>query len=325
MAAEKRKRTAPGLWNIQVIGTPKGMLVTGVVLKKPATPLGPEGTWWSTLKKTIRTYFLSPYVGAFILRCNGKDHRITTNKHGGFATEIDDEFSQNLQFLDSEGENRLSLLHSYPHNFDYRKAPYIVISDIDDTILVSNSAKFFSKLWLMLFRQTDRRNFVEETEHAYRKLKEKVPFAYVSASEYNLYSIITNFISYHDLPLGPVLLRPFQRWNKVLDETDRRQYKIDRINQLMNQYPDTKFVLFGDDSQDDPGVYRETIKKFDGRVHSVYLRKTGFVSDKKNKEKLEQFTGKTDVYSYEHFDEIKTPINALIDEATDGRQPHFGR
>ena len=318
MAVRKKKQATPGLWSVQVIGNPNGMLVTGVVLKKPATPLGPEGTWWSTLKKTVRTYFLSPYIGAIILRINGNDHRILTNLHGGFSAEIDEDFSKSIQFLNAEAITPLSLLHSYPHNFDYRSTRFMVISDIDDTILVSNSARFFSKLWLMLFRQTDRRNFVEETEHAYRRLKSKIPFAYVSASEYNLYSIITNFLVFHELPIGPVLLRPFQRWNKVFDRTSRREYKMNRISQLMSQFPNTKFILFGDDSQDDPWVYREIMKTFHERVHSVYLRKTGFISDEKNTQKVEQFSGETAVYSYEHFSEIEIPVNALIDEAATG-------
>lgn len=316
--ADKKTKYTPGIWNVQVIGTPQGMLVTGVVLKKPATPLGPEGKWWSTLKKTIRTYFLSPYVGSFIIRAKGKDHQVITNNHGGFETHLDEAFNADLQFMDSTGKRPLSLLHTYPHNFNYTQHKLMVISDIDDTILVSNSSKFFSKLWLMLFRQTDRRNFVEETEHAYRKLKQKLPFAYVSASEYNLYSIITNFLVYHELPVGPVLLRPFQRWNKVFDRSSRRDYKINRITTLLNQFPQTQFILFGDDSQDDPWVYSEIIRKFPNQVHSVFLRKTGFVSDEKSCEKLEHFSGNTAVYAYKHFDEIQSPVNTLMNEVAVG-------
>lgn len=311
--------STPGIWNIQVIGTPKGMLVTGIVLKKPATPLGPEGKWWATLKKTIRTYFLNPFGGQFIIRTKLRDYTVKTNRHGGFEAQLEEGFDADLQFMNARGNQALSLLHTYPHNFNYTAEKLMVISDIDDTILVSKSSQFFSKLWLMLFRQTDRRNFVEETEHAYRQLKNHLPFVYVSASEYNLYSIITNFLVYHELPLGPVLLRPFQRWNKVFDRTSRRDYKINRITMLLEQFPHTRFVLFGDDSQDDPWVYSEMMRKYPDQVHSAYLRKTGFDSDEKSAKKLAHFTDHSVVYAYDHFDEIKSPINTLIHEVAIGR------
>jgi len=319
MADKKKYPSGPGLWNAQSIQTPKGVLVTGVLLRKPANPLPPQGSWWSTLKKTIRTYFLKPYKGAFYLSIDGEKHEVQTDSHGGFEACVETTSPNDLKFLERDGETPISLLHSYPHEFDFSKARYMVISDIDDTILVSKSALFFSKLWLMLFRQTAKRNFVEETEQAYRKLlKTKVPFAYVSASEYNLFSIISNFVTFHELPLGPILLRPMQRWKNVVKSKDRQTYKIDRIEQLIEQFPETRFVLFGDDSQHDPQVFGQIIERHPKNIHAVYLRKTGFISDEKSSAKLEQISKEVDVYSYAQFSEIEPPINTLIDEITAG-------
>lgn len=314
----KSKSSGSGLWNVQAVRSKKGLMITGVMLRKPANPLGPESGWWPTLKKTIRTYFLKPYKGQFRLRANGDVHDIHTDQHGGFETEIEGDFSRPLNFLEEDGTTAISQLHTYPHIFDFHNARHIVISDIDDTILVSKSSLFFSKLWLMLFRQTSRRNYVEETEQAYRKLMAtSVPFVYVSASEYNLYSIISNFIVYHDLPLGPILLRPFQRWKNVVKSKDRMEYKINRIEHLVAQFPDTKFVLFGDDSQHDPVVFEKIAAKYPKNVRAIFLRKTGWGAPLKYGLMPSDETD-IEVHLYEHFNEIEKPINTLIDEITVG-------
>ncbi|MFN2424582.1 MAG: App1 family protein, partial [Cryomorphaceae bacterium] len=262
---------------------------------------------------------LKPYKGLFRLQVNGDMHTIHTDSHGGFETKLTGDFNRPLTFLEKDGTTPISQLHTYQHIFDYRDATYMVVSDIDDTILVSKSSLFFSKLWLMLFRQTARRSFVEETECAYRRLmKTNVPFVYVSASEYNLYSIISNFIVYHDLPVGPILLRPFQRWKNVVKSKSRLEYKINRIERLIAQFPDTRFILFGDDSQHDPLVFERIASKYPKNVRSVFLRKTGWGEPFEIQLPPADNTD-IDVHLYEHFSEIEKPVNNLINEITAGR------
>lgn len=305
----------PGLWNAQSILTPKGLIAAGVVLKKPATPLSPEGSGWATLKKTVRTYFLSPHIGTIDFRAGENNELVSIDKNGGFEIDFSLSGDEELEIIDPDTGKPIPRLHSYPHRFDYRKSKYMVISDIDDTILVSKSSRFFSKLWLMLFRQTSRRNSVEETEQAYRKLMTTpVNFVYVSASEYNLFSIISNFIVHHDLPVGPVLLRPFQHWKNLLKPRERGNYKVKRIRGLINHFPDTQFILFGDDSQHDPGVFAEIAEEYPAQIRAIYLRKTGYITQQKSDKKLTQIKGEVDVYSYSIYADIEHPINDLIDE-----------
>lgn len=291
-------------------------MVSGVLLRKPARPLAPESTWWKTLRKTIRTYFLEPYSGPFFLRNGEELISLETDKHGSFEAFLPTTDTV-LQFVAADRKTTISPLHPYPHRFDYQNARYLVVSDIDDTILISKSSIFFSKLWLMLFRQTARRNFVEETEQAYRQLmRNAVPFAYLSASEYNLFSTITNFITYHELPLGPVLLRPFQRWKRLLNPRDRKHYKLDRFEALIAHFPGTHIILFGDDSQHDPQVFADILTHHPGRIRAVFLRKTGFVPDDTGSNILAPHAETTPVFAFSKFSEIEQPLNALIDEIT---------
>lgn len=313
------KHAPPGLWNAQSILTPKGLIAAGVVLKKPATPLSPEGSGWATLKKTVRTYFLRPHTGSIQLVAGAHSKSINADQNGGFEVDFTLDNGGELTIIDPDTGKVIPRLHAYPHRFDYRRAKYLVISDIDDTILVSKSSRFFSKLWLMLFRQTSKRNFVEETEQAYRKLMATaVNFVYVSASEYNLFSIISNFIVHHDLPVGPVLLRPFQHWKNLLKPRERGNYKVKRIRRLVNHFPDTQFVLFGDDSQHDPGVFAEIAAEYPAQIRAIFLRKTGYITNQKSDKKLTQIKGEVEVHSYSKYADIEQPLNTLIDEITSG-------
>ncbi len=40
----------------------------------------------------------------------------------------------------------------------------------------------------------------------------------------------------------------------------------------MEAYPNQKFILLGDDSQEDPNIYTAVVKYFPQNVHAVYIR-----------------------------------------------------
>lgn len=295
------------------------------MLRKGTKPLEPDGSWWDVLIKTIRTYFLKSYKGRLILTDGEDRFEAQTDRRGSFEIETHRVEMDNPRFTIAASGEPIPVMHSYPTHFDYSTSPTIVISDIDDTILVSKSSKFFSKLWLMLFRQTAKRNFVEETEQAYRLLDGVgYPFIYVSASEMNLFSIISNFLQYHDLPIGTIYLRPFQHWRDVLKERTRVDYKTDRIERILERFDQAKFILFGDDSQSDPHVFKKITEKYPNNIRAVFIRKTG-LGHGKNNEIIPWDIPQSDlgVYCYSKFSEIETQINLLVSEVIDSQQSHL--
>ena len=40
----------------------------------------------------------------------------------------------------------------------------------------------------------------------------------------------------------------------------------------MEAFPNQKFVLLGDSSQQDPVIYKSIVAHFPGRIHAVYIR-----------------------------------------------------
>lgn len=90
--------------------------------------------------------------------------------------------------------------------------PYVnkfgVISDIDDTFLVSYSGNIIKKLGVLLFKNVTKRKLFDGVAEHYLQLslagvenKEHFnAFFYVSSSEWNLYPLIEEFRKIHSLP-----------------------------------------------------------------------------------------------------------------------------
>jgi phosphatidate phosphatase APP1 len=52
-------------------------------------------------------------------------------------------------------------------------------------------------------------------------------------------------------------------------------HKFDKIKHILEFYPNLKYVLIGDDSQDDPFLYEAISKIFPLTVKAIYIRQTG--------------------------------------------------
>jgi phosphatidate phosphatase APP1 len=159
-----------------------------------------------------------------------------------------------------------------------------IISDIDDTFLISYSNRFFKKLYVMLFRNVNRRKIFDEVVDHYKALSRSGQdniqasnaFFYVSSSEWNLYSLITNFADLHGLPKAVIKLKKIK--TSLLDffasGRGSHDHKFIKIKDIMTFYPQLEYVLLGDDSQHDPYLYERVCKHFPANVRAIYIRQT---------------------------------------------------
>lgn len=160
-----------------------------------------------------------------------------------------------------------------------------IISDIDDTFLVSYSLNPFKKLYHLLFRNVDSRRIFEDVVVHYQALsssgrsnKEELnAFFYVSSSEWNLYRFIVKFTEIHQLPKAVLLLKDIKTSLTNFFWTGRggHNHKFEKIKHILEFYPNLKYVLIGDDSQDDAFLYEAISKIFPLTVKAIYIRQTG--------------------------------------------------
>ncbi|RFC53257.1 App1 family protein [Brumimicrobium aurantiacum] len=160
-----------------------------------------------------------------------------------------------------------------------------IISDIDDTFLVSHSDNIFKKLYIMLFKNVNKRKVFKDVTPHYQALSKFGQsddtafnsFFYVSSSEWNLYDFIAEFMKIQKLPKGIMLLKKVK--TGLLDFLKSgggsHDHKFDKIKDLLLFYPNIQYVLLGDDSQKDAFIYHKITQEFPERVKAVYIRQTG--------------------------------------------------
>ncbi len=159
-------------------------------------------------------------------------------------------------------------------------AAFGIISDIDDTILVSHSTKTLRKLWLMLLHNSRTRKPFPGVDAFYQALYRGPrgdsfnPFFYVSSSEWNLYDLLDDFCSYNNLPKGVFLLRDLKGSVLNLRKSGggNHHHKYDKIRLLLQTYPGLPFVLIGDSGQRDPEIYSSVALEYPDRVKAIYIR-----------------------------------------------------
>ena len=160
-----------------------------------------------------------------------------------------------------------------------------IISDIDDTFLISHTKNVFKKIYILLFKNVNDRKVFKDVVSHYQALssagrnnkEEQNAFFYISSSEWNLYRFIVKFTKIHHLPRAVILLKDIKRGitDFFMSGRGNHDHKFDKIKHVLEFYPNLKYVLLGDDSQHDPILYERICKIFPVTVKAVYIRQTG--------------------------------------------------
>ncbi len=148
-----------------------------------------------------------------------------------------------------------------------------MISDVDDTVLVSDATRLVQLLrWTLLQNVHERLPFPAVAE-LYRAFADAgAPLFYVSSSPWNLYVPLSRFFELNGVPTGPLMLRD---WGLELDERAGRGHaghKLAEIEAILDACPRLRFVLIGDSGQEDPEIYARLAEARPGRVAGVLIR-----------------------------------------------------
>lgn len=159
----------------------------------------------------------------------------------------------------------------------------IIVSDIDDTVLISHSTTILPKLRLMLLRNALTRAPFKGVSTFYSALEKGprstsfIPFFYVSSSEWNLYDLLEDFFNHNSIPKGVFMLRKLEHnilkfWKSGQGS---HEHKYDKIRFLLDLYDSHSFILIGDSGQKDPKIYNRLAQDYPGRIETIYIRKIG--------------------------------------------------
>ncbi|RZK58511.1 MAG: DUF2183 domain-containing protein [Hymenobacter sp.] len=168
-------------------------------------------------------------------------------------------------------------------------AEFGVISDLDDTVIVTRATHILRMLRTVLFRNAYSHEPLAGVAAFYQALQRGLsgrpdnPFFYVSSSPWNLYDVLEDFLRLRGIPLGPLLLRdsllrgPKPRPGDPEPDSDslHHGHKLREIKQLLDTYPHLPFILLGDSGQHDADIYAEVVRQRPGQIKVIYIRDVG--------------------------------------------------
>ncbi len=158
-------------------------------------------------------------------------------------------------------------------------ARYVVISDIDDTVMHTGVANKAKMLWRLFVQDAESRTAFPGVSDLYRDLYRGIggdegnPMLYVSRAPWSIYEVLETFFRMEGIPEGPVLF--LREWGLTLQRPLPRRakdHKRDLIRGMLRRYPDLPFILIGDSGQHDPEIYAEVVREYPERVKAVYIR-----------------------------------------------------
>ncbi len=219
------------------------------------------------------------------IRFNGTTRRVKADRRGYFQAHIRNrwQFSTkrfwrpvHMELIRPFGEGAEAVGKVF---IPSRKAKFVVISDIDDTVVFTGVANKLAMIWRLFVQKARSRAAFPGVAAFYRALHhglsgdETNPMLYVSRGPWSIYEILDEFFNHHEIPAGPVLFlrdwgisafRPFPPRAKG--------HKLAHIRRALSLYHDLPFILIGDSGQRDPEIYADVVRQHPGRVLAIYIR-----------------------------------------------------
>jgi phosphatidate phosphatase APP1 len=262
------------IWQLSAIELNQKTLITGTLLKGRRRLKSDTSTIFGNFLQIIRSYSTNVYGNSEItIHMGDFSETLNTTKNGFFSIMIDEPLNENISV--TINDITLELPQNYPVLFRQNNSDTEVISDIDDTILLSHTASALKRITTILFYRPKRRKTIAYTHDLFKRFYNSgYRINYLSKSESNLFGLITSVLHFRELSEGPLLLTPFLSFRQLFNPKKGEDYKLNYLRLLMNQMPDKKFILLGDDSQRDMDVYTQAIEEYPERIRKVFIRQT---------------------------------------------------
>ena len=284
-------------------GNEEKIIVMGHVLKLSPFPRKTfRPNWAVNLFSMIRLFMVIPFPLAKIsIEWNGMIYHTMAEKDGFFRLEFFpkvpvDKGWQKVEVILEEEKYSQRDIKSVSEIYVPFASQHGFISDIDDTFLISHSARFRRKLYVLFTKNAHSRKPFKGVVNHYDLLAQhnqvdgnRNPFFYVSGSEWNLYSLLTEFARMTRMPKGIFLLSKMKGLQQFWKTgSTNLMTKFARIVRIIEDFPGLQFVLMGDDSQVDIPIYLSVAKHFPGKIFAVYIRQVGKTKKKESEEKLKE-------------------------------------
>lgn len=156
-------------------------------------------------------------------------------------------------------------------------AQYCVVSDLDDTVVVTGATDRLRMMRIILTKDARERSIFPGVDAFYRALragKDGYPenaFFYITRTGWNLYDLFIQIMERHEIPPGAMLMQELAKVEPGADSWQGRSSKEDWLEQLFGELPH-RFVLVGDSGQRDPEMYLDFAERRGDRIAAIFIR-----------------------------------------------------
>lgn len=156
-------------------------------------------------------------------------------------------------------------------------ARFGIISDIDDTVMLTKAWSLPLNLWTTLRGRPDTRIIFPDAVALLAALGEegRNPVYYVSSAPWNLLPFLEEVFGLNGLPRGPMFLRDWGARDRNLMAVPAPIHKARAIDTLFAANPTLDYLLLGDTGQHDATIYLDAARRHPGRIRAVVLRQAG--------------------------------------------------
>ncbi|MHA7208185.1 App1 family protein [Arthrobacter sp. MDT1-65] len=149
-----------------------------------------------------------------------------------------------------------------------------VVSDIDDTVMVTALPRPFLAAWNTFVLDEHARTPTPGMAVLYERIVRTLPSApvlYLSTGAWNVAPTLSRFLSRNLYPAGPKLLTD---WGPTRDRWFRsgQDHKRTSLERLAEEFPTMKWLLVGDDGQHDEAIYSEFAQRHPQNVRAIAIR-----------------------------------------------------
>lgn len=152
-----------------------------------------------------------------------------------------------------------------------------VVTDLDDTLIETNVVRKLQMIRTVFFRSPAEIVVIPGALDFLRSLLEGPKkqgggvLHYVSGSPTDLFDRISHLFALRGFPLGSLTLKPISGTGSYpLKEQIR--YKLEKIQAILQAYPQRHFVLIGDSGEKDPLIYYRLRLLFPRQVRAIFIR-----------------------------------------------------
>ncbi len=150
-----------------------------------------------------------------------------------------------------------------------------IVSDIDDTVMVTALPRPLLAAWNAFMLHESARRVVPGMPVLYHDLVAAhpgAPVVYLSTGAWNVAPALRRFLAAHRFPAGPLLLTDWSPTNTGIFRSGQA-HKHSNLRDLIDAFPNIRWLLVGDDGQHDPSIYARLAREHPDHVCAIVLRR----------------------------------------------------